>query len=131
MGMCLSSFVLLACVSLAAHTASPGRRFLPNDIAAWNRAPHFRNVTRWWSIEDLSPANQHMGSSVRARKLLDKLDSGQRIVVAAFGSSFVHDYAGGPLEKDHLLFLLHLRLLPLIIQASLYILALCMLTLAA
>ena len=49
---------------------------------------------RIWTASQLDPGLLNLGDLDHMRRLLDKLNSGKRIVAVALGSSLVHDYAG-------------------------------------
>lgn len=64
---------------------------IPDDINQWNQIPSFRIHKRFWNRADLAPAVRHLGD---VRGFFQKLNEGKAIVGVAFGSSFVHDFAG-------------------------------------
>ena len=68
--------------------------FLPDDINQWNMIPTFKIHQRWWNRADLAPAVRHVGDLHGFKKFFAKLDEGKAVVGVAFGSSFVHDFAG-------------------------------------
>lgn len=100
--LCLLALALLACCRAAddptqtpAACSIPGASCrLPGDISQWSRIPGFAGKQRVWDAASLRHGMRHMGDPHYVGRLLDKLNSGQRIVAVAIGSSVVHGMAG-------------------------------------
>ena len=65
----------------------------PTHTHTCSRMPGVK-AERIWEAHHLDPGLLNMGHLDHAKRLLDKLNSGKRIVAVAFGSSLIHDYAG-------------------------------------
>ena len=70
----------------------------PQDLeAAWGARRHYPNaeaLTPHPRPQDLEAAYEHMGGLHQARRLIDKLERGERIITVAIGSSFIASNSG-------------------------------------
>lgn len=86
-------YLSLSLWSLPLLASSFAALSLPDDMASWNQIDAYSIHQRWWTVRDLekSGAIRHFGAM---HGFFSKLNSGKAVVGVAFGSSFVHDFAG-------------------------------------
>ncbi|KAG2491369.1 hypothetical protein HYH03_010367 [Edaphochlamys debaryana] len=82
-------FFLLAVPSLQAAS-------LPTSLTEprWNPLPVWKDKSRVWDRDLLDKGILNLGSLASFKRFFDKLDRGERVVAVAYGSSFIHDFAG-------------------------------------
>lgn len=90
--------VLLAALLLAGvmHAVVDGAA-LPSNMKEWHGNSVFAHKApeeRFWDRAMLEKSVSHLGNLHHFQTFFDKLEAGKKLVVVAFGSSFVHDFAG-------------------------------------
>jgi hypothetical protein len=68
---------------------------MPSSMPQWHGPANvFQGRPRYWNQTVLDKGIHSIGDLAHFKRFFDKLNSGKRIVAVAFGSSFVHDFAG-------------------------------------
>ncbi|KAG2490912.1 hypothetical protein HYH03_010825 [Edaphochlamys debaryana] len=97
-GFTLAALVLV-CWSLRALSVNSNEKYvktLPHHISdpRWAPLEVWRNKTRFWGRPLLDGGVLHLGDLAHFQRFFAKLERGERIVAVAYGSSFIHDFAG-------------------------------------
>ncbi|KAG2490888.1 hypothetical protein HYH03_010805 [Edaphochlamys debaryana] len=97
-GLALLLASALQALSASSNSATNAKytHTLPHHIAdpRWAPLPVWQNRTRFWGRPLLDGGIRHLGHLAHFKRFFDKLERGERIVAVAYGSSFIHDFAG-------------------------------------
>lgn len=93
---CAHMAVAALAIVLLADKGGIHAALLPAPMEAWHGPASgvFSGRVRYWNQSILDKGIYNLGNLAYFKQFFAKLNSGKRIVAVAFGSSFVHDFAG-------------------------------------